>query len=193
MKKILFSLLILPAAFMISCNSSNTDSKTTDSNSIKVAEDQNDRKFDTTNMERDADFAVFAADGGMAEVMLGKLAMSNAGSQSVKDLGKMLADDHQKAGDELKALALQYNITLPGAVSNGHQKKYDELSAKKGTDFDKDYLDAMQDGHEKTINKFETEADKGNNAALKEWAGEKLPTLRHHLEMIKEIKSTMKK
>ena len=51
----------------------------------------------------------------------------------------------------------------------------------------------MQDGHEKTISKFETEADKGNNAALKQWASEKLPTLRHHLETIKEIKSSMKK
>ena len=120
MKKIIFSLLVLPVAFVVSCNSGSTDSKTTDS--TEVAEKQNDQKFDSTNMERDADFAVFAADGGMAEVMLGKLAMSNAGAKNIKDLGKMLADDHQKAGDELKLLAQQYNITLPGAVSTDLQK-----------------------------------------------------------------------
>ncbi len=190
MKKIFLSLLALPAAMMISCNSGSSDSAPADS--TKSANMQNDQKFDSTNMDKDVDFAVFAADGGMAEVMLGKLATTNAGAQNVKDLGKMLADDHQKAGDELKTLAQQYNITLPGAVSNDHQKKYDDLSAKKGADFDKDYLDAMEDGHNKTISRFETEADKGNNAALKEWASQKLPTLRHHLETIKQIKSSMK-
>jgi putative membrane protein len=190
MKKILLSLLVLPAAIMISCNSGSSGNAGADS--TKSADMQNDKKFDSTNVDNDAEFAVFAADGGMAEVLLGKLAMTNASAQNVKDLGKMLADDHQKAGDELKALAQQYNITLPGAVSNDHQKKYDDLTAKKGADFDKDYLDAMEDGHTKTISKFETEADKGNNAALKQWASEKLPTLRHHLETIRQIKSSMK-
>lgn len=196
MKKIIFSLLVLPVAFVMSCNSSSTSDETTDTTKTQVSQDHSDNKADSTgntSMNNDADFATFAADGGMAEVMLGKLAVNNAGAQGVKDLGKMLAEDHQKANDELMALAKQYNITLPGTVSSDHQKDYDKLSGKKGNDFDKDYLDAMQDGHEKTISKFESEANNGSNAALKQWASEKLPTLRHHLETIKDLKSSMKK
>lgn len=180
--------MLVTGIIMISCNS---EEKKTDSPA--AAEAQNDKKFDSTDMNKDADFAVFAADGGMAEVELGRMAVQKGSSQAVKDLGKMIADDHSKANDELKALAAQNNITLPAAVSDDHRKKSEELSAKKGADFDKAYLDAMQDGHEKTISKFETESGSGNNMALKQWATDKLPTLRHHLEMIKQIKDGMKK
>ena len=188
MKKLLVSVLVLTGITLIACNS---EEKKTDAPA--VAEEQNDKKFDSTNMNKDADFAVFAADGGMAEVDLGKIALTNASSQSVKDLGKMLVDDHSKANEELKALAQQNNITLPATVSDDHKKKAEELSEKKGAEFDKAYLDAMQDGHEKTISKFETESSNGNNMALKQWATDKLPALKHHLEMIKQIKDGMKK
>jgi len=188
MKKILFSLFVITGAFTISCNSNSSSTP----DGPKAADQQNDKKFDSTNMQKDADFAVFAADGGMAEVSLGKLAESNGSSKEVKDLAAMLVMDHEKANVELKAIAASNNITLPAGVSDKHKQKYDELSAKKGADFDKAYLDAMEDGHKATIEQFQKEADKGNNATLKQWAIEKLPTLQHHLEAIQSYKAKMK-
>src|SRR5687768_18424506 len=68
----------------------------------EVAEDQNEEKFDDSNIEKDTEFAVKAADGGMLEVELGKLAQTNAASPEVKKFAQMMVDEHTKANDELK-------------------------------------------------------------------------------------------
>ncbi|MEP6675765.1 MAG: DUF4142 domain-containing protein [Ferruginibacter sp.] len=188
MKKIIGYSIVAFAITAASCN--NGDENKTDSK--EVAKDQNDKKFDSTNTEGDAKFAVTAADGGMLEVKLGQLAQANGSSAGVKDFGKMMVTDHSKGGDELKALAQKYNITIPAALSNDAQKTYDELAAKKGADFDKAYTKDMIDDHEEDIKLFQKEANDGNNGDLKTWASATLPTLQHHLDAIKSLQETTK-
>jgi putative membrane protein len=168
----------------------NSENNTADSK--EVAKDQNDAKFDDTKMEDDTKFAVAAADGGMMEVELGKLAQTNASLQQVKDFGKMMVEDHSKANDELKALAQQKNISLPSALSDDKQKKYDDLAAMKGRDFDKAYTDFMVSDHKDDIEEFKDEAEKGADADIKNWAGGKVPVLEHHLEMAQAAKDAVK-
>jgi putative membrane protein len=168
----------------------NSGSNTADSE--EVAKEQNDAKFDDSNMEDDTRFAVDAADGGMMEVELGKLAQTNASLPQVKDFGKMMVDDHSKANDELKALAQQKNISLPSALSEDKRKKYDDLAAMKGRDFDKAYTDFMVSDHKEDIEAFKKEAEKGADADIKAWAGGKVPVLEHHLEMAQAAKDAVK-
>jgi putative membrane protein len=61
----------------------------------------------------DAAFYKNAAEGGMAEVELGKLAQEKSPTQSVKDFGAMMVSDHGAANDKLKAIADRKNIKLP--------------------------------------------------------------------------------
>ena len=164
----------------------NEDSK-------EVAKEQNDTKFDDTKIEDDTKFAVAAADGGMLEVDLGKLAQTNGASAQIKDLGRMMVDDHGKANEELKAMAQQKNISLPVALSDDSKKKYDDMAAKKGADFDKAYADMMVSDHKEDIDDFQHEADKGADADIKAWAAGKLPTLQHHLEMSQAAKDAVNK
>ncbi len=60
---------------------------------------------DTINSlsDQDKEFADDAAKGGMLEVMLGKLAETNASNPAVKALGAMMVKDHTQANDELKS------------------------------------------------------------------------------------------
>jgi putative membrane protein len=160
--------------------------------SKEVAKEQNETKFDDTNIEDDTKFAVSAADGSMLEVELGKLAQTNGSAPQVKDLGKMMVDDHSKAGDELKALAQQKNISLPAAMSEDKREKYDDLAAKKGKDFDQAYTDFMVSEHKDVIDAFQKEADKGNDADIKAWAAGKVAALQHHLEMAQAAKDAVK-
>jgi putative membrane protein len=184
-KHIWNTLLIAILLTSFSCGNKKDDSK-------EVAEDQNEEKFDDSKIEKDTEFAVAAADGGMLEVQLGELAQTNGASAGVKEFGKTMADEHGKANAELKALAASKNITLPGALSDKCQKKYNDLVEKKGADFDKDYIDLMVSDHKDDIDKFEKEADKGNDADVKTWASGKLPTLRHHLEMAQQTQDALK-
>ncbi len=158
----------------------------------EVANDANDKKFDDTKMENDAEWAVKAADGGMEEVQLGKLAQSNGTSPKVKELGKMMVDDHSKANEELKALAAKKNITLPAALSEKRQKDYDDLAKKTGADFDKAYTNMMIDDHQEDIDLFKKEGNDGKDADIKAWAAGKVATLEHHLEMAKAAHDAVK-
>ena len=170
---------------LTACNEQNKDSK-------EVAEETNEVKFDTSNVEKDAEFAVAAADGGMMEVTLGNLASTNATSQQVKDFGAMMVKDHTAGNEELKTLASQKNITLPSALSEKKQKNVDVVSKLKGADFDKEYISFMVDDHKEDIDEFEEHAKDGNDPELKKWASGKIATLQHHLQSAESIKQGLK-
>ncbi|WP_184545925.1 DUF4142 domain-containing protein [Mucilaginibacter sp. FT3.2] len=140
----------------------------------------------------DAKFAVAAANGGMAEVAVAKVAETKAINQKVKDFAAMMVTDHGKANDELMAIAKTKNITLPAAPSDDKQKELADLSAKSASDFDKAYVDAMVDGHKKTISLFEDAAKNCKDADLKAFAEKTLPTIKGHLAEIEAIKKSMK-
>jgi putative membrane protein len=186
MKKIAFSVL-MAATVVAFTNCNNT--KTEDSK--EVAEEQNEAKLDTTALEDDSEFAVAAADGGLMEVQLGELAQKNAASAEVKKFGETMMKDHSKAGEELKTLASQKNITLPAMLGDEKQKKYDDLAKKTGKEFDKAYVSFMVDDHKEDISEFEDAAKNCKDADVKAWAEGKLPTLRHHLEMAETLNKKM--
>lgn len=135
----------------------------------------------------DADFAVKAANGGMAEVTLGQLAQSNAASQRVKDFGAMMVKDHTDAGDKLKALAQQKNITLPATLGDKEQKMVNDLQKKTGKDFDKAYMNMMLDDHKDDIKEFTKASTNCKDADLKGFATNTLPVLQKHLDSVKAI------
>ena len=66
-----------------------------------------------------------AAQGGMAEVELGKLAQTNASSDAVKQFGQRMVDDHTKAGEELARIAADKGITLPTGLDAKDQATKD--------------------------------------------------------------------
>src|ERR1700730_11243945 len=61
----------------------------------------------------DMSFYKKAAEGGLAEVELGKLAQEKSPTQSVKDLGAMMVKDHSAANRKLETVAASKNIKLP--------------------------------------------------------------------------------
>jgi predicted outer membrane protein len=90
-------------------------------------------------------FVEKAALANMAEIQLGQLAETRAQSPEVKEFAKMMVTDHTKALDELKQAAGP--ATIPTALDKKHQKLHDKLSKLSGAEFDKEYMEAMVDGH----------------------------------------------
>jgi len=171
---------------ILSCNAnSGTDSK-------EAATDQNEKKFDNSSIEKDADFAVEAADGGLLEVQLGNLALTNASSAEVKQFGQMMIEGHSKAAEELEKIVTTKNITIPAALSNKAQKIMNDLSQKKGSAFDEDYMSLMVEDHEEDIKEFKREVDNGKDAEMKAWAASKISILEHHLSAAKDAKEHLK-
>ena len=141
----------------------------------------------------DQEFAMKAASGGMSEVKLGQLASERGSNPAVKEFGQRMVTDHSKANDELKALAMHENITLPSNPSRADQATYDRLSKLSGKQFDEAYASLMVTDHEQDIAEFQKESASGQNDSLKSFAGKTLPTLESHLteakEMLKSVQS----
>jgi len=195
MKKIIYSLAIATAALAFqSCNSGTKDSRET-ADSLNKTKDTTSNVMATGGIAvepSDAEFATKAAVGGMAEVELGKLALTKATNEQLKEFAKMMVSDHGKANEELMLIAKKKNITLPAAVDEDHQKKMNELDKKSGKDFDKAYAEAMVDGHKKTLKLMQDEVKDGKDADIKAFASKTTPVVQTHLDMINKIHDSMK-
>ena len=128
-----------------------------------------------------------AADGGMTEVELGKVAEKNGQKENVKSFGSHMVKDHGKANDDLKDVAGKMNVTLPDKVSAVHQAKIDKMSKMSGDAFDTAYIKGMVEDHEKTVADFEKASGTAKNADLKKFIDDTLPVIKHHLEMAKKM------
>jgi putative membrane protein len=139
--------------------------------------------------ERDYKFVKEALKGGAMEVSLGQLAAQQGTNQSVRAFGERMVQDHQKANQELSQLASQKGATIPDTMD----KKADEMAAKlrelSGTEFDKAYIKYMISDHKADIKEFQNEAAKADDADLKNWAAQTLPTLQEHLRMAENAKT----
>jgi putative membrane protein len=198
-----FTVFLMVSLF--GCNSNNTSDATSpnrpqpnmNNRSANSGNVNSMNSSDSTNtkestMTADTEFLTKAAQGGMSEVALGKLAATKAQNPEVKKFGQKMVDDHSKANDELKALAAKKNFTLPTEVNSEQKSLMDKLNGLSGADFDKEYVKAMVDDHEEDVEEFKKQSESGKDADVKGWAAKTLPTLQTHLDMIKGIQSKMK-
>jgi putative membrane protein len=194
MKPIALMPVVFAAALSFACNSENRT--TSERSTVGTSGD--------TVSAGDREFVEDVAIANMAEVELGKMAMERGVSAEVKQFADMMVKDHSKAGDELRQIAMQHSIPVPAALDEQHQDLKTKLSNVTGAEFDREYMNAMVDGHEDVVDRLQTRAsedrlgdekgtvkpessDNPTEAALNQWSAKALPTVRHHLDEAKRI------
>jgi putative membrane protein len=135
----------------------------------------------------DAKFMKKVAEGGKAEVELGRLAAERGASDSVKQFGQRMVTDHSKAGEELAKLAQDKGVTLPTDVDAKHKRLHDRLSKLSGADFDREYMREMVRGHDSEVKEFQHQAQRAKDADVKAWAAKTLPVLEEHKQKAHEV------
>jgi putative membrane protein len=152
-----------------------------------------DTKSSTAKLSSDdTNFIKEAAQGGLMEVQLGKLAQEKAADAKVKQFGKRMEQDHSKANDELKKIASDKGVQLSNDLDSKHKSNVDKLAKLSGADFDKRYVEAMVSDHKEDIKKFQRVSEKGKDADLKKFAGQTLPTLKEHLQLAESTAQQVK-
>ena len=144
-----------------------------------------------TNPANTSSFVSEATQGGMAEVQLAGLAIARSQNPEIKNFAQRMIDDHSKANDELRPIAASKSIILPKEPGANEKALSDKLSKLSGAEFDKEYVKAMVEDHEKDVKAFQTQAQNGTDAEIKAFAAKTLPTLQEHLQMIQNIKAKM--
>ena len=137
----------------------------------------------------DAEFVRKAAVAGMVEVAAGKLA-ERSGGQRVKEFGQKVVEDHSRMGNDLATVAQTKAVSMPTGLGAEKTAKIDKLGGLTGREFDEAYVVEIISDHEEAIALFEAEANGGQDADIKQYAQEALPTLQQHLSMIRKISDT---
>ena len=137
--------------------------------------------------EKDSSFASKAAIGGMAEVEQSKAAKLRAADPKIKAFAVTMVADHGKANDTLKSLAKENGWTLPTALDAEAKTKINDLANKQGADFERNYVANMKKDHDATVALFKDAAQNSDDAALRKFAADTLPTIEHHQKMANEL------
>jgi putative membrane protein len=142
----------------------------------------------------DRAFIERAASSNLAEVQLGRLAVEKGTSPTVKALGQRMIDDHTKANDALKAVAVKISVPLPTETDTRSKATYDKLSKLSGASFDKAYVDAVAKGHDEDVQTFKRElGTTGIDPDVKAWAQKTLVVVQAHDQMAHQDKDALKK
>ncbi|WP_166637863.1 DUF4142 domain-containing protein [Sphingobacterium paludis] len=200
MKKLVYVLAISAAASGLHACSSGSATANNLSDSTAMSTDSMHMHTDSMAMDSmtmlsnamDTSFVNKAAIAGMAEVQMSELAQQQASHAKVKEFASMMVTDHSRANTELKQIAGSKNLMLPAKLDKAHMDKLEMLKKKKGAEFDKAYVMAMVEGHEKTVALMEQGSMSLTDADLKAFATKTTPIVKSHLEAIKKIKSEMK-
>ena len=132
-------------------------------------------------------FLTAASDSGQAEIAFGLMAADHAESEKVKQFGKRMVEDHQKAGMEVKQLALQEGVDLPATMTPSQKEYAAILSQLSGKRFDRAYINHMVIEHENDVIEFEYSAQGLKSPRVQQWASLRLPMLKEHLATAKSI------
>jgi putative membrane protein len=169
------------------CASNDMSSNSNGQNGTPSA--QNTAGSNLSTMDRQ--FIHDAAVGGMTEVQAGQIASNKATSGDLRQFAQQMVTDHQNANNQLMQLAQQKGVTVPSYLDSDGQSVIDKLNSVNGGDFDDTYITGQVKAHVDTIKLFESEANMGQDSDVKGWASKTLPTLQHHLEMIKGLQSSV--
>jgi putative membrane protein len=131
-------------------------------------------------------FVTKAAQDGMTEVELGKVALSKSSNAQVREFAQRMVKDHGKANNELAAIAKQKGIDAPKKLDAEHAAMVKELEATDGMAFDTQYAKHMNMDHSKAVALFEA-ASKSNDTDLAGFAKKTLPTLKEHKQMASKL------
>jgi putative membrane protein len=167
--------------------------KEKEEDSTEIAKEANDEAIDDRDEEKDADFIVNTIGSNYCEVKLAKLALTRSNDPGIKEMAKGLEADHSKIITDLKGYAAKNGISVPLEESEEDKKDINDLAEESDVNkFDEKWCNMLKNKHEKTINKFESRLNKSEDMDLKNWINETLPTIKGHLEMLKQHEARLK-
>ncbi len=137
----------------------------------------------------DSRFYTAAAEGGMGEVEMARLAQQKSSDSKVKDFAAMMIKDHSAANEELQTLASGKNIKLPSGAGIRADATRLKLKALSGAAFDKSYIKGQVKAHQETVALLKKEIDSGHDTDAQAFARKILPTVQGHLKAIEALAS----
>jgi putative membrane protein len=133
-----------------------------------------------------ATFVTTAAEDGMTEIALAKLAETKSSNSEIKQFAQKMDQDHGQANARLAQLAHTKGLTVPNELDKKHQAMVTAMSHKSGAAFDASYSEHMAKAHAKAVALFESAAQ-SSDKDVAAFANKTLPTLHEHQKMANNL------
>jgi putative membrane protein len=141
--------------------------------------------------DKDGQFIGSASEGGLMEVTYGKLAAQKAQDPDVKAFAIKMVHDHSALNDKMKIVAVQLNATLAQHMSVAHDTKYADLKMLQGADFDRAYIEVMENAHHQDLRDFQHEQSAASDPHLKQVVSEGEKVIAMHTDMVDKLARRM--
>lgn len=126
-----------------------------------------------------------AAQAGMAEVEMAKLALEKSDSENIKQYAQQMIQDHTLLNQELMQLAEQKGINLPTNIGPKYQVLKAQLSELSGENFDQAYRnEAGVNGHMENLVIHTRQLQLGQDPDLQAFAVKNIPVVEAHLQLV---------
>jgi len=139
--------------------------------------------------QADRTFIRAAVTSGLAEVEFARLAEQRGANGSVKEFAHRMVSDHGAANDKLSALAKASGVPVPDQLDQEQKAMRAELEQSSGGQFDRAYIQGQIINHQQTAQLLTYQIGSGENAELKDFASDLLPTILTHLRIAQAIAS----
>jgi putative membrane protein len=128
-----------------------------------------------------------AAEGAIAEVKLGQLAVKKGNSDDVRAFAQKMVDDHTQWNNEVARVADSMGVMLPKEMDKEDQAEYVKLNTLSGNDFDIEYLTFMVMDHHKDLHAFRIEAATPADPALHDAVVRAETVVHEHTVMVDKL------
>lgn len=134
------------------------------------------------------DFVKKAAASDLFEIAVSKLAVERA-DPATKAFAEQMVRDHERTSSELKQMVANQTVTvvIPTEMTESQKERLAKLQGLQGQEFNELYHSDQVKAHADAVDLFQRYGEKGEQTVVKTWAANTLPTLRHHLDMAKDL------
>lgn len=129
-------------------------------------------------------FMLRSAQGDMAEISTGQMALKKSKAAQTKQVAQTIIMGHSASLKEGMGLAVLLGLPSPKGPNVVDMIMAQKLSSLSGKDFDKQYLAGQQVDHENTIALYGMELSQGQDPQVKAFAAKYLPGVEGHTALI---------
>ncbi len=136
-------------------------------------------------------FVRAAAMSDLYEMEASRLAEQRSQNAEVKRFAERMLRDHGKTTGELKGMLPQLQGVsaqqVPTSLDQQHQALVRQLQGAQGAEFDRAFARQQVQSHQAAVDLFRAYAQSGDDARLKQWASQTLPSLEEHLREAQQM------
>lgn len=174
-KKWIYAIMLAPLAWM-ACNN-----------------DDNDNAGKKSLNNTDQVFVENAATSNMAEIEIGKVAVTKATDSLVRSFAQKMIDDHTQAQNELQGIANDFNgVDWPADMGQSNMSVKAQLdSADAGFSFDTLCLGTQIRMHQNAQTTYQTATTTTTETRVRSYASKYLPYIQEHLNVADSLKTQL--